>query len=255
MSQTGPSSAAHLTDAYPLNLTVVVLLLLPCVLLLLLLNCFFLVYKLLILIKRKRRRRGDTEEVLLRSTLPRVRLSDAVFSPLQDAGRAYMSVSEPVLPHPVTSSRASSRERLGVNDRVRVRLLRPDGATGSGSLRAPSSIRAASSAFTPRLEAPWSRSAPVLTQSSCSETETRINLVPPNSPTVSPGAAQTSALISPRFPANSNQTSALNQTDRNGQTVFCRIFYGCRNWKVFEGLKKNVVVFFFFGNRCNSCSG
>uniref|UniRef100_A0A8C7Y9J4 Huluwa n=1 Tax=Oryzias sinensis TaxID=183150 RepID=A0A8C7Y9J4_9TELE len=167
MSQTGPSSAAHLTDAYPLNLTVVVLLLLPCVLLLLLLNCFFLVYKLLILIKRKRRRREDTEEVLLRSTLPRVRLSDAVFSPLQDAGRAYMSVSEPVLPHPVTSSRASSRERLGVNHRVRVRLLRPDGATGSGSLRAP-----------------WSRSAPVLTQSSCSETETRINLVPPNSPTL-----------------------------------------------------------------------
>ncbi|RVE65977.1 hypothetical protein OJAV_G00121900 [Oryzias javanicus] len=178
MSQTGQDAAAHLTDAFPVNLTVVVLLLLPCVLLLLLLNCFFLVYKLLILSRsRRRRRREDAEELLLRSALPRVRLS-----PLQDAGRAYVSVSEPVLPHPVTSSRASSRERLGVNHRIR--LLRPDGATGSGSLRAPSSIRAASSAFTPRLQAPWSRSAPVLTRSSGSETETRVNLVPPNSPTM-----------------------------------------------------------------------
>uniref|UniRef100_A0A3B3DDV0 Huluwa n=1 Tax=Oryzias melastigma TaxID=30732 RepID=A0A3B3DDV0_ORYME len=181
MSQTGQNSAAHLTDAFPVNLTVVVLLLLPCVLLLLLLNCVFLVYKLLILSRsRRRRRREDAEEVLLRSALPRVRLSDAAFSPLQDAGRAYVSVSEPVLSHPVTSSRASSRERLGVNHRIR--LLRPDGTTGSGSLRAPSSIRAASSAFSPRLEAPWSRSEPVLTRSSGSETETRVNLVPPNSP-------------------------------------------------------------------------
>ncbi|XP_024155123.1 protein huluwa isoform X1 [Oryzias melastigma] len=183
MSQTGQNSAAHLTDAFPVNLTVVVLLLLPCVLLLLLLNCVFLVYKLLILSRsRRRRRREDAEEVLLRSALPRVRLSDAAFSPLQDAGRAYVSVSEPVLSHPVTSSRASSRERLGVNHRIR--LLRPDGTTGSGSLRAPSSIRAASSAFSPRLEAPWSRSEPVLTRSSGSETETRVNLVPPNSPTM-----------------------------------------------------------------------
>ncbi|XP_041826274.1 protein huluwa [Melanotaenia boesemani] len=196
MSQISQTTPTNLTEAHPVtNLTLVVLLLIPCVVILLLLNCFFLGYKILALSKKNNRlKREDTEEMLLRSTLPRIRVCDAAFSPLQDGGRAYMSLSEPVLPHPVTSSRASSRERAGVNHRNR--LLRPDGATGSGSLRAPSTIRAASSAagFTPRNEFPlgsrnysiskafWCRSAPVLPQSSDSEVETRVNLVPPNSP-------------------------------------------------------------------------
>lgn len=186
MSQTSQATPANLTEGYHVtNLTLVVLLLIPCVVVLLLLNCFFLGYKLLILSK-SRRKREDTEEILLQSTLQRVRrVSDVVFSPLQDR-RAYMSLSEPVLPHPVTSSRASSRERAGVDHRIRL-------------LRAPSTIRAASPAagFSPRLELPsgfrtcsgrkadWCRSAPVLPQSSDSEPDTRVNLVPPNSPMVS----------------------------------------------------------------------
>lgn len=197
MSQTNQATPPNLTEGHLINLTLVVLLLIPCVVVLLLLNCFFLGYKFLILSKT-RQRRDDTEELLLQSTLQRVRrIPDVVFSPLQDGRRAYMSLSEPVLPHPVTSSRASSRERAGMEHRMR--LLRPDGATGSGSLRAPSTIRAASLAagFSPRLDLPpgsrtynvraagWCRSAPVLTQSSDSEAEARVNLVPPNSPTVS----------------------------------------------------------------------
>uniref|UniRef100_A0A3Q3ML18 Protein huluwa-like n=1 Tax=Mastacembelus armatus TaxID=205130 RepID=A0A3Q3ML18_9TELE len=170
MSQKGQTTVSNLTEGYPVtNLTLVVLLLIPCVVILLLLNCLFLGYKLLILSK-SRQKLEDTEEMVLQSTLQRVRrVSDVAFHPLQDGRRAYMSLSEPVLPHPVTSSRASSRERAGAENRIR--LLRPDGATGSGSLKAPSTIRAAS--------------APVLPQSSDSETETRVNLVPPNSPTVS----------------------------------------------------------------------
>ncbi|XP_040012579.1 protein huluwa isoform X2 [Xiphias gladius] len=198
MSRISQTTPPYPTEGHPVtNLTLVVLLLIPCVVVLLLLNCLFLGYKLLILSKSgSRQKRADTEEMLLQSTLQRIRrLSDVAFPPLQDGRRAYMSVSEPVLPRPVTSSRASSRERAGVDHRIR--LLRPDGATGSGSLRAPSTIRATSSAagFTPRRDLPsgsrahgvskaggW-RSAPVLPQSSDSEAETRINLVPPNSPT------------------------------------------------------------------------
>uniref|UniRef100_UPI0037E98E52 protein huluwa n=1 Tax=Semicossyphus pulcher TaxID=241346 RepID=UPI0037E98E52 len=195
MSQISQTTASNLTEGYPVtNLTLVVLLLIPCVVILLLLNCLFLGYKFLILSKSSRPKREDTEEMLLQSTLQRVRrVSDSVFPPLQDGRRAYMSLSEPVLPHPVTSSRASSRERASRVDH-RIRLLRPDGTTGSGSLRAPSTIRATSSAagFSPRLDlasgsrtyskAGWCKSAPVLPQSSDSEAETRVNLVPPNSP-------------------------------------------------------------------------
>uniref|UniRef100_A0A3B4WRJ3 Huluwa n=1 Tax=Seriola lalandi dorsalis TaxID=1841481 RepID=A0A3B4WRJ3_SERLL len=128
ISQTTPS---NLTEGYPVtNLTLVVLLLIPCVVILLLLNCLFLGYKLLILSKsNNRQKREDAEMMLLQSTLQRVTREPS----LQAGRRAYMSVSEPVLPHPVTSSRASSRERVGVDHRIR--LLRPDGATGSGSLR------------------------------------------------------------------------------------------------------------------------
>ncbi|XP_070707282.1 protein huluwa [Pempheris klunzingeri] len=194
MSQTSQSTPSNVTEGYPVtNLTLVVLLLIPCVVILLLLNCLFLGYKLLILSKKSnRQRREDAEEMLLQ----RVRASDVAFPPLQGERRAYLSLSEPMLPHPVTSSRASSRERAGVDHRIR--LLRPDGATGSGSLRAPSTIRAASSGvsgFTPRLDLPastrahslgkagWCKSAPVLPQSSDSEADTRVDLVPPNSPT------------------------------------------------------------------------
>ncbi|XP_040012580.1 protein huluwa isoform X3 [Xiphias gladius] len=213
MSRISQTTPPYPTEGHPVtNLTLVVLLLIPCVVVLLLLNCLFLGYKLLILSKSgSRQKRADTEEMLLQSTLQRIRrLSDVAFPPLQDGRRAYMSVSEPVLPRPVTSSRASSRERAGVDHRIR--LLRPDGATGSGSLRAPSTIRATSSAagFTPRRDLPsgsrahgvskaggW-RSAPVLPQSSDSEAETRINLVPPNSPTVSPcGFCRRTATVCP----------------------------------------------------------
>uniref|UniRef100_A0A3Q3WA30 Protein huluwa-like n=1 Tax=Mola mola TaxID=94237 RepID=A0A3Q3WA30_MOLML len=144
MSHTGQTTTASVpAEGYPVtNLTLVVLLLIPCVVSLLLLNCLFLGYKLLILSKKSRRKREDAEAMLLQSTLQRVRrVSDVAFPPLQGSvRRAYMSLSEPVLPHPVTSSRASSRERAGVEHRFR--LLRPDG--GSGSLRAPSTIRATS---------------------------------------------------------------------------------------------------------------
>lgn len=192
MSQISQTTTSNLTEGYPVtNLTLVVLLLIPCVVILLLLNCLFLGYKLLILSKcSTRQKREDVEEMLLESTLQRATRVPA----LQDGRRAYMSLSEPVLPHPVTSSRASSRERAGVDHRIR--LLRPDGATGSGSLRAPSTIRA-TSPVAGLLDLPsgsrthnvskagWCRSAPILPQSSDSEAETRVNLVPPNSPMVS----------------------------------------------------------------------
>uniref|UniRef100_A0A3Q3IY20 Protein huluwa-like n=1 Tax=Monopterus albus TaxID=43700 RepID=A0A3Q3IY20_MONAL len=195
MSQKSQNAPSNVTEGYTVtNLTLVVLLLIPCVVLLLLLNCFFLGYKLLVLSKT-RRKQENTEEMLLQAGLQRTRrASDVAFPPLQD-GRAYMSLSEPALPHPVTSSRASSRERAGVEHRIQ--LQRPDGATGSGSLKASSTIRATSSqtGFTSRLGLPsgsrtysvskagWCRSAPVLPQSSDSETEIRLNLVPPNTPT------------------------------------------------------------------------
>ncbi|KAK9532547.1 hypothetical protein VZT92_009927 [Zoarces viviparus] len=196
MSQISLTTQSNGTEVYPVtNLTLVVILLIPCVVILLLLNCLFLGYKLLNLSEKKqRRKREDAEEMLLQSTLRRVRRgSDVAFPSLQNQRRAYMSLSEPVLPHPVTSSRASSRERAGGDHRIR--LLMPDG--GSGSMRAPSTIRATSSGagFTPRLDLPsgsrmystgkarWCKSAPVLPQSSGSEAETRLNLVPPNSPT------------------------------------------------------------------------
>ncbi|XP_014879509.1 protein huluwa [Poecilia latipinna] len=191
MSQPRQTTPHNLTEGYSVtNLTLVVLLLIPFVVILLLLNCLFLGYKVLVLSKKTSRpRREDTEEMLLRSTLPRLRVPDVAFSPLRDGRTAYMSLSEPVLSHPVTSSRASSRDGAGLPRRIR--LLRPDGATGSGSLRAPSTIRAASSAqgFTP--EAPltssnskpcWCRSAPVLLQSSDTEANSRVHLAPPNSP-------------------------------------------------------------------------
>ncbi|XP_037340989.1 protein huluwa [Pungitius pungitius] len=190
MSRISQTTASNVTEVYPVtNLTLVVLLLIPCVVILLLLNCLFLGYKLLILSERKhRRQRGGAEEMLLQSSLHRAgRASDGAFP--------FLSPSGPAVAHPVTSSRASSRERPAADHRTR--HVMPDGATGSGSTRAPSTIRATSSAagFTPRLDLPsgsrthgtgkagWRKSAPVLPQSSASGSDTRVHLVPPNSPT------------------------------------------------------------------------
>ncbi|XP_054612350.1 protein huluwa [Dunckerocampus dactyliophorus] len=192
MSDPRQSTPPNLTEGYPVtNLTLVVLLLIPAVVVLLLLNCFFLGYKLLLLFKRNRQKREDTEEVLLHRVCRRS--PDVEVFPTR---RAYMSLSEPALPHPVTSSRASSMDRVGAEQRIR--LLRPDGATGSGSQRAPSSIRASgagrldpASGSRSTNKAGWRHSAPVLPmQASDSETEVRLHLVPPNSPTETQHAVQ-----------------------------------------------------------------
>ncbi|XP_061887181.1 protein huluwa isoform X1 [Entelurus aequoreus] len=177
------STSPNLSEGYPVtNLTLVVLLLIPAVVLLLLLNCVFLGYKLFLLSKRGR----ETTEDFPLKRASRSSSPDVLVFPTR---MAYMSLSEPALPHPVTSSRASSR----VGGEHRIRLLMPDGATGSGSWRAPSSIRT-SGAGRPDLAsgsrtrcidtAGWRHSAPVLpTQSSDSEAGVRLHLVPPNSPT------------------------------------------------------------------------
>lgn len=196
MSQISQTTPPNLTEVHPVtSLTLLVLLLIPCVVVLLLLNCLLLGYKLLILSKKTRRLQpARTDDMYLRSP-QRVRLSDVAFPLRRDGRGAYLSLSEPVLPHPVTSSRASSRERIALDHRIR--LLRPDGATGSGSPRAPSTIRATSpeASLNPRLDlasssrtyglgkAGWCKSTPVLLQDS--GTETRVNLVPPNTPMVS----------------------------------------------------------------------
>ncbi|XP_061149430.1 protein huluwa [Syngnathus typhle] len=169
MSQPGQSTAPSpsLSEGYPVvSLTLVVLLLIPAVIVLLLLNCLFLGYKLFLLSKarpRPPRRKNAKDFLFLESVLPRRTPDTEGFS----TRRPYMSLSEPVLPQPpVTSSRASSSGRQhGISP------LRP----GSGSLRAPSSIRAARPSM-----GEWRHSAPVLPQSSESEAD---NVVPPNSPT------------------------------------------------------------------------
>ncbi|KAM4634071.1 protein huluwa [Polymixia lowei] len=186
-------SNLNLNEGYPItNLTLLVLSLIPCMVVLLLLNCLFLGYKLLIISRKKRKKREDTEEMLLHSTLSTrhrvTRVVDVPFFPNHDGRRPYMSMSEPILQQPVTSSRTSEVDQ-------RTRFPRPDGATGtgSGSLRAPSTILATStSGCTSRVDLPrssrmynktgWCRSAPLLPQSSDSEVDTRANRVPNNSP-------------------------------------------------------------------------
>ncbi|XP_076835703.1 protein huluwa isoform X2 [Brachyhypopomus gauderio] len=160
--------------------------LIPCVVLLLLLNCILLGYKILHFTRRKRAHRSS-ENVLLHSLLSsRQRTTrfpdDPSFGPTRKTN--YVSVSEPVLAPPITSSLTSSAEWRTAGQRGR--LVRPDGATyaGSGSLRVPSVVMGASGstgrADPPRNSRSWRRSAPVILQSS-SETE-RANIVPPNSP-------------------------------------------------------------------------
>lgn len=204
MSQTGPSvTPSSLTEGLPISsLTLLILLLIPCVVLLLLLNCVILGYKLMILAKRKGyRRRFSSESTLLQSTLSTqqriTRISVPSFSN-QNGSRPFISASEPMLAQPVTSSLTSSKERAATGQRIRI--MRPDGATGGGSesLRAPSTILATMSTTgsTTRADLPrrtcmytkstldWRRSAPVLLQSSDSEAD-RPNRVPPNSPQLS----------------------------------------------------------------------
>ncbi|XP_077353783.1 protein huluwa [Festucalex cinctus] len=186
MSHQGQSTqpTPNLSQGNPVTgLTLVVLLLIPAVVALLLLNCLFLGYKLLLLSKARPRplhqHREDAEDLLMmESVLQRARRTpdaEVVSTP-----RPYMSLSEPVLLlPPVTSSRASSSGRENG-----IWLLRP----GSGSLRVPSSIRAAAVASSTSRAArasvaEWRHSAPVLPQFSESEADSRGNLVPPNSPT------------------------------------------------------------------------
>ncbi|XP_034048881.1 protein huluwa [Thalassophryne amazonica] len=219
MSQEGQAVLNVSEGSSVTNLTLVVLLLIPCVVLLLLLNCLLLGYKLLILSRRRRR-----EDAMVR--LQRLReMSDV--SSLQDVRTSYMSLSEPVPPQPVTSSRASSRAPPQDH---RIRLLRPDGATGSCSVRAPSTIRTASSfpaalgGSTPDLQ-PGSRtyrkrknrcqSAPVLPRSSYSEAESRVDLVPPNSPTHFTGDVHPSSAYT--FLTDSDRSAAKHVFDKVDQ--------------------------------------
>ncbi|XP_036384233.1 protein huluwa [Megalops cyprinoides] len=202
MSQMGPSATpSTLTEGLPISsLTLLILLLIPCVVLLLLLNCMILGYKLLVLYKRKRRRRRlSSESTLLQSTLStRQRVTKISGIPSfsnKNEKRNFISISEPMLAQPVSSSLTSSKERAATGQRIRI--LRPDGATGGAieSLAAPSTILATMSTTgsTTRADLPrrsrlytksssgWRRSAPVLLQSSDSDTD-RPNTVPPNSP-------------------------------------------------------------------------
>ncbi|KAG5834274.1 protein huluwa [Anguilla rostrata] len=204
MSQTGPSvTPSALTEGLPISsLTLLILLLIPCVVLLLLLNCVILGYKLFLFAKRKRgRRRLSPESTLLQSTLSTeqriTRISMPSFSN-KNGKRNFISVSEPMLAHPVTSSLTSSKERAATAQRFRVMV--PDGTRRGGSeyLKAPSTILATMSTTgsTSRADLPrrtcmyaksaldWRRSAPVLLQSSDSEAD-RPNRVPPNSPELS----------------------------------------------------------------------
>ncbi|KAJ8396587.1 hypothetical protein AAFF_G00016530 [Aldrovandia affinis] len=237
MSQIGPSvTPSSLTEGLPIsNLTLLILLLIPCVVLLLLFNCVILGYKLLIFAKRKRgRRRLSSESTLLQSTLSTqqriTRISEVPSFSNQNGKRNFISVSEPMLAPPVTSSLTSSKERAGTGQRFR--LMRPDGATrgGSGSLRAPSTILATMSTTgsTTRADLPrrsgmhtkgsldWRRSAPNLLQSSDSEMD-RPNRVPPNSPVFSapPSGQGTSNLRAMRRSSTMELLNEIKNTAAN----------------------------------------
>nr|XP_055036772.1 protein huluwa [Misgurnus anguillicaudatus] len=171
MSQLGSAvPSSNLPEGLPVSsLALLILVLIPCVVLLLLINCLFVGYKLFLLTRRKRERCGSEISLVHSSLSTRQRVTRFSDEPLFGPHRKnnYVSVSEPMLAPPITSSLTSSAERRATGQRAR--FLRPDGATypGSGSLRVPS----------------WRTSAPVLVQSSDSETE-RINTVPPNSPAI-----------------------------------------------------------------------
>ncbi|XP_052392178.1 protein huluwa isoform X2 [Carassius gibelio] len=118
---------------------------------------------------RKRDRCGSEISLMHSSFSTRQRITRFSDDPLLAPNRKtnYVSVSEPMLAPPITSSLTSSAERRATGQRAR--FLRPDGATYAGS----ESLRA---------RVPdWRTSAPALLQSSDSDTE-RVNTVPPNSP-------------------------------------------------------------------------
>uniref|UniRef100_A0A9J7WWQ7 Huluwa n=1 Tax=Cyprinus carpio carpio TaxID=630221 RepID=A0A9J7WWQ7_CYPCA len=169
MSQLGSAvPSSNLPEGLPVpSLALLILVLIPCVLLLLLLNCLFVGYKLFRMTLRKRARCGSEVSLVHSSFSTRQRMTRFSDEPLFAPNRKtnYASVSEPMLAPPITSSLTSSAERRATGQRAR--FVRPDGATyaGSGSLRVPN----------------WRTSAPVLLQSSDSDTE-RVNTVPPNSP-------------------------------------------------------------------------
>ncbi|XP_018919299.1 protein huluwa isoform X2 [Cyprinus carpio] len=169
MSQLGSAvPSSNLPEGLPVpSLALLILVLIPCVLLLLLLNCLFVGYKLFRMTLRKRARCGSEVSLVHSSFSTRQRITRFSDEPLFAPNRKtnYASVSEPMLAPPITSSLTSSAERRATGQRAR--FVRPDGATyaGSGSLRVPN----------------WRTSAPVLLQSSDSDTE-RVNTVPPNSP-------------------------------------------------------------------------
>ncbi|KAK9954994.1 hypothetical protein ABG768_014902 [Culter alburnus] len=169
MSQLGSAvPSSNLPEGLPVSsLALLILVLIPCVLLLLLLNCLFVGYKLFRMTRRKRDRCGSETSLMHSSYSTRQRITRFSDEPLFAPNRKtnYVSVSEPMLAPPITSSLTSSAERRATGQRAR--FLRPDGATyaGSESLRVPN----------------WRTSAPVLVQSSDSDTE-RVNTVPPNSP-------------------------------------------------------------------------
>ncbi len=149
------------------SLAILILVLIPCVLLLLLLNCLFVGYKLFRLTQRKRDRCGSEISLMHSSFSTRQRITRFSDEPLFAPNRKsnYVSVSEPTLAPPITSSLTSSAERRATGQRANVST--PGWATyaRSESLRVPN----------------WRTSAPVLLQSSDSDTE-RVNTVPPNSP-------------------------------------------------------------------------
>ncbi|XP_059398450.1 protein huluwa [Carassius carassius] len=172
MSQLGSAvpSSSYLPEGFPVSsLALLILLLIPCVLLLLLINCLFVGYKVFRMTLRKRDRCGSEISLMHSSFSTRQRITRFSDEPLLAPNRKtnFVSVSEPMLAPPITSSLTSSAERRATGQRAR--FLRPDGATYAGS----ESLRA---------RVPdWRTSAPVLLQSSDSDTE-RVNTVPPNSP-------------------------------------------------------------------------
>ncbi|XP_012992657.2 protein huluwa isoform X1 [Esox lucius] len=241
MSQIGPStSSLNQIEGLPItSLTLLIILLIPCVVLLLLLNCLFLGYKLLLFSKKNRKKqRSDSENTLLQSTFStRQRISRISEAPLfsnKDGKITYISVSEPMLSQPVSSSRTSSKERAAVDQRFR--FLRPDGATGgvSETLRASSTSLATKADCTSRFNLPrrsrmcsrnkmnWSRSAPLVLQSSDSEAEIP-NLVPPNSPAV-PGP-QSRITPEPRALRRSSTMELQNVLNNAGDHHFDMVEY------------------------------
>ncbi|KAJ7988303.1 hypothetical protein DPEC_G00322170 [Dallia pectoralis] len=246
MSQIAPSTGSlNQTEGLPItSLTLLIILLIPCVVLLLLLNCLFLGYKVVIFSRKNREKmRLNSENTLLESLSlsTRQRMGKISEEPLysnKDGQITYISVSEPMLGQPVGSFRTSSKERAAMDPRFR--FSRPDGTTGgvSGSLRAPSTILATASGSTSGVNVPrgsrmnsrnnmnWSRSAPLLLQSSDSDAE-RPNLVPPNSPAVR--GPQSRITPEPRQMRRSSTMELLSVLNNSGDHRFDVVEFECEH--------------------------